>query len=167
MFGWIFREFSLRKAERLARRGKLDEALLTVDNAIARRPEDVRLVTHRAWFLSDLRRNDEALQEIGRGLDLAPKHAVLHMLQGEVFYRKGEYDRAKSSLLKAIEYAGENIRVEYLLGLVHIALNDLERASQYFESSVRYDKLLVRSRLLAMAEHYLFRQQSRGGSFPD
>jgi tetratricopeptide (TPR) repeat protein len=167
MFGWIQREFIVRRVERLARKGKLDEALTEIENALARRPDDVQLSVQKAWLLSDLHRNDDALLELARGLDLSPHNGVLHMLQGEVLYRKGEYEAAKSSLTKALEYSGENIRVEYLLGLAHIALNDLEKASHYFESSVRYDKLLVRSRLLAMAEHYLFRQQMKGSSLPD
>jgi tetratricopeptide (TPR) repeat protein len=157
---FLARDRAVRKADRLARHGRAPEALSILEKELERSPGAPDLVAQRAWLLCDLGRPDEALAAIDAGLAAVPDHAVLQMIRGEALLKKRDYEGARSALTRSLELAGENIRTEYLLGLAYVALGETEKASRYFESSVRYDRHLVESRLLAMAERYLFEKNA-------
>lgn len=156
MFGWFKKECALRKADRLARRGNMEAALMSIEAAQQMNPKSIDTHIQRAWALAELRRFEEAMKCVDASLALAPKNGLLHLVKGEILYALKDYEGSKQMLHRALELSGENLRIEYMLGLVYVALNDMDRATQFFESSVRYDKSLVHSRLLAMAERYLF-----------
>lgn len=156
MLRWIKKECALRSANRYWKRGNFPAALEKISTALTNSPDDLDLLLQKAWTLSDMRNYAEALAIVQQALNIKPKNAVLHLIQGEIFYGMKEYEKARDSLHSALNLAGENLRVEYMLGLVYVALGDMTRATQFFESTVRYDKALVHSRLLAMAERYLF-----------
>lgn len=156
---WLKKEYAIRKADRLTRRGNTQAALDEIENTLKNFPKNLELHIQRSWALADLKKFDEALQAVKQGLELFPKNAVLLLIQGEIYYSTQRFDEAKKILHQALEQAGENLRIEYALGLTYIALGDMDRAAQYFESSIRYDKTLVQSRLLAMAERYLFEKR--------
>lgn len=158
---WLQKERLIRKADRFARRGNSEKALELLNETRDRFPGNLDVEIQRVWMIADLKRFDEALVLLNPLLTAKPKNGFLHLLHGEVLYALGRYEEAKTALLLSLELSGENLRSEYALGLVYIALKDMERASRYFESIVRYDKHLVQSRLLAMAEAFLFERQNR------
>jgi Flp pilus assembly protein TadD len=157
-FGCFKQRCAIRKSDRLARQGRSEEALRVVEEALSGQ-RSVDLLIQRIWLLTDQGKYADALPAADEALREHPNHSVLHMLRGEILLKSGQADGAREALLKALALSGENIRVEYLLGLSYVALGDLDKASHYFDSSVRYDKRLVQSRLLAMAERYLFLSQ--------
>ncbi len=158
---WFKKECAIRKADRFVRHGNTQKALEKIDEALKYCPRGVDLYIQKAWALGDLKRYEDAKKMIGLGLELNPQNGILHMLYGEILYAEKDYEGAKKAYLKALEQASENLRIEYGLGLVYVALGDMDKAAQYFESSIKYDKNLVKSRLLAMAERYLFEHKRK------
>jgi tetratricopeptide (TPR) repeat protein len=157
---WFQRERALRKADGFARRGNFQAALGAIEPAYQNDPRDIHLHIQRAWVLSELRRYDDAMKTVDAGLALSSNNGILHLVKGEILYALKSYEAACQALHRALELAGENLRIEYMLGMTYVALQDMDRAAQFFESSVRYDKSLVQSRLLAMAERYLFEHRT-------
>jgi len=129
--------------------------------ALERSPGSADLLIQKAWTEADLKRYEDASMTIRKGLECHPNHAILLSIQGEILYAQGQYEGARETLHRALVLSGENLRIEYGLGLVYTALGDFDKASHYFESSVKYDKSLVASRLLAMAERFLFEHRNR------
>jgi len=158
-FRWWKKERLLRRAERLARKGDSTGALDLVERAVQMSPDNVHVLIQKAWFQCDAKRWDEAAASVDAGLRLKPRHGVLHMIRGEILFAKGDYEGARQMFHRSLELSGENLRVEYMLGRAYLALGDTDLASHFFESSVRYDKSLVQSRLLAMAELYLHQKK--------
>lgn len=161
---WIQNEWTIRQVYRLVRHGRAEQALDKLEKRLLTRPDDADLLLQKAWCLADVKRWEESLALADEVLKHHPRHAVFHLLRGEVLFSLERYEEAKQALLESLHLSGENIRVEYSLGLVFVALGDMERAAQYFESSVRYDRTLVQSRLLAMAESYLLEEKQRKSS---
>ncbi len=158
LLAWWKRESLLRKAQRLVRGGKEEEALDAMNQATKLFPRHLQVAIQHCWLLADLNRHTEAKQRVMASLEQWPENGILHMLKGEIEYALKDYAGAKVSLHRALELCGENLRVEYDLGRIYLALGELDQATHYFESTVKYDRTLVDSRLLVMAEHYLLRQ---------
>lgn len=132
-----------------------------IEEALGRSPRSVDLHIQKSWALADLKRYEDALTETAQALELFPDNGILFMIRGETLYFLERFEESKEALLKALELAGDNLRIEHSLGLTYVALGDMIKAAQYFESSIRYDKSLVQARLLAMAERYLFEHRNR------
>ena len=156
LFQWFRKERALRAAGRLARRGNVASALDRINAALADSPAAVDLHIQKAWALADLKHYDEAEAAVTAALKIHPENGILHMIHGEILSAQNRYPESKDVLHLALDLAGDNLRIEHALGLAYVALGDMEKAAQYLESSVRYDKSLVAARLLAMAERYLF-----------
>lgn len=160
-FRWIRKERALRAADRLVRRGNVTAALERINRALDDSPESCDLQVQKAWALAELKRYDEAMATTDSALSRHPENGILHMIRGEILYATGRYEESRKMLHRALELAGENLRIEHSLGLAYVALGDMDQAAHFFESSVRYDKSLVQSRLLAMAERHLFEHRPK------
>ena len=158
---WWKKERAIRAADCWIKKGNLDNALIQIENAIKDCPGNVDLLIQKTWMLLDLKQFKKAMDAVQEGIALKPNHGIFHMLHGEILYAAAQYEEAKKALHHALEISGDNLRIEYHLGLVYVALGDMSKAAQYFESSIRYDKSLVQSRLLAMAERYMFEQKTK------
>lgn len=154
MFNWLRKENCLKKTDKLAKQGKISDALSMLNEEI-RRSGHYDLVKQKIWLLKEARDYDTALAEIDVHLPSKPNDSVLHLLKGELLLAKKKFKDALESLLKAVEVGGENIWAEYLMGRAHLGLGDSDKASECFMSIVKYDKHFVSSRLLVVAEALL------------
>jgi TolB-like protein/tetratricopeptide (TPR) repeat protein len=74
----------------------------------------------RQWyadFLSSRRRPDEALQEMGRALELDPLSLIINMELAWILYMAREYDRAMEQALKTLEIEPQFSPAHHVLGL--------------------------------------------------
>jgi tetratricopeptide (TPR) repeat protein len=89
MAGWMYRA------------GRLDEALREIETAFQRSPATLSSNPLRAWTLTDLGRQADALNALsGTGVDNAEKHAALAVIH----WRTEERDVAKHEFMQAVEY---------------------------------------------------------------
>lgn len=75
---------------------------------------------HRyAWFLSDVGRHDQALQEIHRAQELDPTSIVVQTNLGRVLYRARRYDEAIAELRKAVDLDPQRMFSHIFLGMAY------------------------------------------------
>ncbi len=158
---WFKKERALHRADRLIRKGKSEDAVQLLVGLLVDFPQDLNVHLQLAWAYLEARKPDLALVQAEKGLALSSENGVLFLIQGEAFLALKRHEEARQALHRALELSGDNLRIEYNLGLAYVAAGDLDRASEFFDSIVRYDKSLVQSRLLTMAEHYLFHNKTR------
>ncbi|MBM3271319.1 MAG: hypothetical protein FJZ01_27100, partial [Candidatus Sericytochromatia bacterium] len=66
-------------------------------------PGTVQKLFVAAQKLAYARRYDLALKELDKAMEIEPENAVLHALQGSVYYKAGAYDSARNSWYKALQ----------------------------------------------------------------
>jgi TolB-like protein/DNA-binding winged helix-turn-helix (wHTH) protein len=75
---------------------------------------------HRyAWFLSDMGRHDQALQEIRRAQELDPTSMVVQTNLGRVLYRARRYDESITELRKAVALDPDRMFTHIFLGMAY------------------------------------------------
>ena len=75
---------------------------------------------HRyAWFLSDMGRHDQALQEIRRAQELDPTSMVVQTNLGRVLYRARRYDESVAELRKAVALDPDRMFTHIFLGMAY------------------------------------------------
>jgi tetratricopeptide (TPR) repeat protein len=86
--------------------------------------------------LEDFRR---ALAQIHLVRELHPDFAPVHMLQGDIFDRLGDYRQAIVELNKVVELGGADANVYWQLGTAHLALKQREKALRAFLHVIEHD----------------------------
>jgi tetratricopeptide (TPR) repeat protein len=84
-------------------------------------------------------RDREALDELGRVLQINPDNAEAHLLRGRVFERTGEYDRAVEALKAAIFWDPKSVAGYVLLGRIYAFRNDCPNAQSSLRKALQLD----------------------------
>jgi serine/threonine-protein kinase len=87
--------------------------------------------TAHHWFaeyLSHMGRQEEAMAEAERALELAPLSLIINTLQGMMFYETRQYDRAVRQLQKTLEMDSGFIVARYFLAPVYAEKGMYDRA---------------------------------------
>lgn len=159
MIYWIRKEVSFRKLETEVKLGQFERAHQRLDELLTRRPKDRDVLMQKAWvFLEE--KKYPAMQSFISSIEAHEEDPIYLMLLGEAALHQKQLDQAESFLLKSITLSPDNLRSEYSLGLVYVAKSDFLNAAKWFENSIKYDKNLVQSKILAAAEHYLYKQNT-------
>jgi TolB-like protein/DNA-binding winged helix-turn-helix (wHTH) protein/Flp pilus assembly protein TadD len=88
---------------------------------------------HRyAWFLSDVGRHDEALQEIRRAEELDPTSIVVHTNLGRVLYRARRFDESIVELREALVLDPSRMYTHIFLGMAYDAKRSCTEALNEF-----------------------------------
>lgn len=156
MFGWFKKEKLISTLNKRLREKNYDAILELTQSAIDQKIQSPSIYTFRIWALLETKQMEKANEAVDIALGLYSHNPVFMSLSGEILYRLDRFDEAQSILLKALELSPSNLQIEYMLGLTHVAKGELEEASEYFDSILRYDPTLLQTRLLAMAEHHAF-----------
>ncbi len=156
MMKWFKKECLVSKLNKLLKHKKYQQ-IVDLVKAQANPTEESQ--TFYIWSLMETQQLQEAKAASEKAAIDYPEHPVFMALHAEVEYRLGNYDVALSGLTKALDLSPGNLQVEYLLGLTHVAKGQLDKASDYFESILRYDPSLLQTRLLVMAEHYIHKNK--------
>ena len=88
--------------------GDFDAARKTLQGGVQQFPNDVELWNLLGIAETELNESDLAQTAFERGLRLDPKSVSLHENLGLLFYRQGDYQRAKKSLSRAVALGSIN-----------------------------------------------------------
>lgn len=154
------REKLKRKCNKLLAKHAFQDVLDLTSEPLSRFTKDVHLRIYRIWSLVELNRQEEALTEVNTALELFPEDLVLMNLRGEIYYKMEDYASALLDLEKAYQIEPDNLYTCYTLGQIAVAKNDLEGASRYFEPILQYDPKLLQTRMLVLAERFIFERKN-------
>ncbi len=93
----------LAGAERLYRLGRFEDAVAAYKTVLGKEPANLR--AHLGLARTLLKKDDvaEASEVAGQASKLAPESAALRVLLGDIYYRKGDFEKAHLSYLSAIQ----------------------------------------------------------------
>jgi serine/threonine-protein kinase len=97
------------------------------------------------WYLSSIKRADEALNEIKRAQELDPLSSVINWELGLPFYVTGQYDRAIEQFKKAVEMDPNGSFARTLLSWTYIQKGMYEEALKVVNDPESDDSYLVAS----------------------
>ncbi|MCA8938283.1 MAG: tetratricopeptide repeat protein, partial [Planctomycetes bacterium] len=119
------------------RRGELEDAEATYNEAIEKFPNDASLHTQRAILLSTFKRFEEAKQALDQAAKLGADAATVHYRRGLIYVDTKEYDLGIAEMQRALALIGEGAHIYKddacrLLGWLHHWRGDSEKAIEYF-----------------------------------
>lgn len=147
----------LKKAQRLTAKGLHQEALACLEMHDPAKHLDVLI--QKAWILGELLQTAQAHELVALGLQTHPQHAVLHMIQGELFFEEKDLTKAEAALKTSLTLSPDNLNVEYMLGQIYAARGQLDQAARLFEKIIRFDPHFAQSRILAFSECMMFHRK--------
>ncbi len=142
----------IAKGQVLQAKGDLDGAVAKYDDALKSKPDDTTGLMARAIALVDLKRYDDALQNVLTVRKLDPHHPVAAYLNAMILARQGNFSGARDILLQSDALLHNYPPAVFLSGAVAYAQGSYEQASanlkRYLESN---PGSLPASRLLGAA----------------
>ncbi len=113
----------------LAEAGRMDEAMAHIQKAIELNPENGAAHVNLGHMLEQMGgHRQEAIEELLKGIELAPKSSDGHNVYGVILARQGKLDEAIAELQKAIELAPRCADCRYNLGRAFAASNRFPEA---------------------------------------
>ncbi len=110
----------------------------TFDKALKIIPNDPTLLNNYSYFLSERgKRLDDAAKMSQRSLDLMPGQATFLDTYGWIMYQKGDYQKAKEYIEKAIQMAGPAADATLFdhMGNIYFKLNNKAKAVENWKKS--------------------------------
>jgi tetratricopeptide (TPR) repeat protein len=92
-----------------------------------------------ARTLFDEGRDREALDQLGRVLQLTPDNAEAHLLRGRIFERSAEYERAIEALKAATFWNPKSLVAYVTLGRIYVFRNDCANADAAMRKALQLD----------------------------
>jgi len=129
----------LEQANRLLEDGKPQDALRLLDELDIETLDDQERVewgSLRAWALTEMGRDDEALETLEPLLDEFPQSARLLGTLGVVLSNRDDLEQARDVLEEAVELAPEDEVALANLALVYEKLRDYERAAALYDRAL-------------------------------
>jgi len=120
----------------LAEAGRMDEAMAHIQKAIELNPENGAAHVNLGHMLEQMGgHRQEAIEELLKGIELAPKSSDGHNVYGVILARQGKLDEAIAELQKAIELAPRCADCRYNLGRAFAASNRFPEALPQLEAA--------------------------------
>lgn len=115
-----------------------DERLNTQTHITSLSPQaDQLLETARNAFLAG--RDSDALEALGKLLQVSPQNYDAHFMMGRVYERKGDFDRAINALKAAVFWNPKLVPAHVLLGRIAVLKNDCASAQASAEKALQID----------------------------
>lgn len=147
-------------AIRLRKEGAIPQAIIHIDNCLARLPHDPQLNYVRAEFSLENSQVEDALRFVEKAIELAPNWALIHHLRGHVYMSLAAWERAESSFSQATELDSTFFDAWFKLAQVrtHPDNADHDRAMEAIDQALECDPyqpdaLAMRIQLLSHGEH--------------
>ncbi len=132
-------EALLEQAQRLLEAGKPEESLRCLEEVIVETLEDearIEWASLRAWALTELGRDEEALETLDPLLDEFPRSARLLGTLGVVFSNTNDLEDARDALEEAIALSPEDEVALANLALVYEKLREYDRAIELYDRAL-------------------------------
>ena len=84
-------------------------------------------------------RDADALQALGKLLQVAPQNYDAHLLMGRVYERKGDFDRAANALKAAVFWNPKLVPAHVLLGRIAVLKDDCASAQASVDKALQID----------------------------
>ncbi|MFV0624708.1 DUF3857 domain-containing protein [Sphingomonas sp. ac-8] len=129
-------ELQMTRSYVLAEAGRRDEAIATLDAAIAARPGQVPLLNERCWVKGT--RNvalEEALRDCTKAIELADTPSMILDSRGVVYFRMNRLDEALTDLDAALELSPGRPASLFMRGVVRKAKGDAAGAQADFAAA--------------------------------
>ena len=126
----------------LQRLGKIDEAIGLYDEAIQKFPDTLILKNNLASLLLDYRKDKESLKKAERlaeSLEKSRNPAFIDTL-GWLNYKKGNYQKARELIEKAIENSPRQPVLQFHMAEVYRELGEKQLACQHVNQAIQLDK---------------------------
>lgn len=130
----------LKAARRELNRRKFKKAVKYMNEAVEADPASHELLQKRAEMaLSPLRNYRDAVDDMGRAIEMAPDTGDYYDLRGQAYWYLREYERALEDFNKAIEVDPACARAYYHRGNFHEKLQRYESAIEDMNRAVELD----------------------------
>src|ERR1051325_177771 len=84
-------------------------------------------------------RNEDALANLSKLLQIAPQNYEAHLLMGRVYERRGDFERAVNALKAAIFWNPKLVAAHVLLGRISVLKNDCPSADASAAKALQID----------------------------
>lgn len=110
-----------------------DKAEAEFKKAIELNPNDADAYHMYAWYLLQLARYDEAIENMNMAIKLDPLSLIINQNQGELYYYSRKYDKSIEATKRTIEMDPAFPQAHYLLGMAYLAKGMYEEAMEEFQ----------------------------------
>ena len=122
----------------LAEAGKMDEARTEIDKAIELNPDNGSAHINLGHIIEVIGgHREQAIEELTKGIELAPKSSDGHNIYGVILARMGKLDEAIVELQKAVDLAPQSAECHFNLGRALAASNRFPEALPQFTEAAR------------------------------
>ena len=120
-------DFLAAKAEVLARGGKKDEAITTIDSAVTASPGNPNLLNARCWVKGILNTAlDTALKDCTRAIELGDSATAALDSRALIYFRLNQLDNALTDLNAALDLDPDLAASLFMRGVVHKRMGDVK-----------------------------------------
>ncbi len=126
-------DIMIKKAYTLKKDKNLEEGLEIIEELLEKYPKNNTLYNYKAYWLSYLGKNQEALIILRGLIEKEPEKGIYHDTLGEILITLKEYEKAIEEFQRAIEINSDEwfIHQTYIkIGICYIALENIELAVQ-------------------------------------
>lgn len=122
-----------------AEKGRLEDALREYEKAASIPPRwaQVAAVAGRAAVLADLGKEEEAIRELRRVLEMDPRNVLAHQNLWVLYGRQGKYPEALEEMKAAIGIEPGNAEHHNKTGFIHVRMGQVDEAVECFRTCVR------------------------------
>jgi len=126
-------DIMIKKAYTLKKDKNLEEGLEIIEELLEKYPKNNTLYNYKAYWLSYLGKNQEALIILRGLIEKEPEKGIYHDTLGEILITLKEYEKAIEEFQRALEINSDEwfIHQTYIkIGICYIALENIELAVQ-------------------------------------
>jgi tetratricopeptide (TPR) repeat protein len=131
-------DYKLRMAQQQFDTGDLDQAEITLVEAITDDPRNGRLHLLAGRIALERGLLEKAAQRLSRAIEFDPKLAEAHYLMGIVHQRWKQYDKAYDAYTRAYELQADNVAFLLTRGEMLVALDRTDEALAIFREKLDY-----------------------------
>ena len=126
------------------RLGKYKKAIVSLENALKKKPESSRAMNFLGYLYADMNiKLDESLQLINKALNYEPENGAYLDSLGWVYYRLGKFELALSTLIKAekiiVKDTVDPVVYDHI-GDTYKKMKNINLAVKFWNKSIKFEK---------------------------
>ena len=125
---------------KLNREDSLRVELESLTKQISENDKDGSLFYQRAKVYISLKEINQALNDITKAIQLAPKRAEFYIILSDIYLLGGQPQNCEESLLKALSVEPANINANLKLANLYLITKDYKKTDQYVREVLTLDK---------------------------